>query len=181
MGNSPGSQGPREADGTLVPESQIQRSGGRQGKGAKMGNIILSKGVDLKSDLDNGIIEAPADGTPYNDTRSGKGPTNPATGEREPAKKGLSKPFGGRKQDPDFDFQIGFTPQQTINDSDNFAIAAAQNQTNPSQGSSNALFDNFRDEFPAQQEAGGPDDATISAISGTGLASGDKDEGIGQI
>jgi microcystin degradation protein MlrC len=93
----------------------------------------------------------------------------------------LKDPFGSRKQDPDFDFQIGFTPQQTINDSDNFAIAAAQNQTNPSQGSSNALFDNFRDEFPAEQAAGGPDDATISALSGTGLASGDQDEGIGQI
>jgi hypothetical protein len=133
------------------------------------------------SDIDNGFLTRPADGSPIQDNRPGKGPTNPATGEREPAKKGLKDPFGSRKQDPDFDFQIGFTPQQTINDSDNFAIAAAQNQTNPSQGSSNALFDNFRDEFPAEQAAGGPDDATISALSGTGLASGDQDEGIGQI
>lgn len=175
MGGNPAFKGPRDRDGNPVGESKIQGNVG-------LGNYLLSQGVDLKTDLEAGFLQPNADGSPINDTRPGKGPTNPATGKREPSMKGVVNPFGPpRKTEPDFDFTIGFTPKNLINDSDNFAIAAASQQTNPSQGASNALFDNIRKDLPEEPEVSVPSDAEISAIANTGLVSGDDDESIRQL
>jgi hypothetical protein len=174
-GAAPGGQGPRNPDGSLVPDTEkaFKSDGGPKGPNS-IGNTLLSKAVDLESDLNNGFLTANADGSPIKDERSGKGPTNPVTKQREPVKKGLKNPFGSTSPDPDFDFQVGFSPQEVINDSDNFANAAAASQTNPSQGASNALFDNVRSTLPSDEEVG-------ALAAGSGLASGDKDGDVGQL
>ena len=170
MGGGDFIKGPRDREGNPVGESTTTGN-------KNLGNWLLSAAVDRKTDLESGAIKPPADGSVYNDTRPGKGPTNPATGKRDPAKKGVVNPFGDPKP----------TSTSTGLTAEDAAFKSAQlsepqpfvSSDIPLEGINNKLFDDVKTLDEEDIDTGEPSDAEIAQFSG-GQAS-DDDDGVGQI
>jgi hypothetical protein len=133
-------------------------------------NQFEKMAVDAKTDIDNNI-------TP---SASGKGPTNPVTGQRESDKKGVESPFGqakDRRSQEQLDFNAGFD-SNAVNPSSGFAqaqdsLSGVLVNDLPSEGASNKLFQDVEllDEpvsdatlAAASMGAGGDDKQSISQL-----------------
>ena len=179
MGGGDFIKGPRDREGNPVGEKTIPA-----GTNQNLGNWLLSAAVDRKTDLESGVIKPPADGSPYKDTRPGKGPTNPATGNRDPSKKGVVNPFGDPKptststgltaEDAAFKSAQLSEPQPLL-EPQPFVSSNAE----PAEGINNRIFDDVRTLDEEDIDTGEPSDAEIAQFSG-GLAS-DDDGKVGQI